>query len=149
MLARWGFGGLSSAMKASKGEVGLQLGCKLDPRWAQEGPGGPKMAQDRPKMRPNVQVGPTSQLARRFSSKSSRKCSLLLPGCGKGRRPFFFLFCLSLVRQRSPLSCCRLRSRSARSALGRLDRALARVPEPAVQCRGSLSCHGSCAMLIA
>ena len=40
-----------SAMEVSNGEVGGQLGCESGPRWAQEGPGGPKMAQDRPKMR--------------------------------------------------------------------------------------------------
>ena len=61
-LARWGFGGLSSAMKASKGEVGWQFGCESGPRWAQEGPRGPKMAQDRPKMRSKGatgDIGPT------------------------------------------------------------------------------------------
>ena len=44
-LARCGFGGLSSAMEVPKGEVGWQLGCESGPRWAQEGPGGPKIAR--------------------------------------------------------------------------------------------------------
>ena len=60
---------------------------KMFPRWPQDGPKrhqeAPRWPQDSPKM----QVGPTSQLARRFSSKSSRKCSLLLPGCGKVAAP--------------------------------------------------------------
>ena len=44
MLARWGFGSLSSAMEVPKGEVGRQLGCERGPRWAQEGPREAKIA---------------------------------------------------------------------------------------------------------
>ena len=38
-------GGRTLAMEVSNGEVGGQLGCEHDPRGAQEGPRGAKMAR--------------------------------------------------------------------------------------------------------